>query len=339
MVQTEKKIAILHRYPKDQIRETNASFPYIVREGVDVLTFKKFDRLHNAAKIIKSIAWIFYAPLLVIFRGYDVIYCDDSFPFYPALVKLASPGSKVVKRMGDFHLMYYVTGILYHFFHFFEVIEWRMVDEIIAISKVMQDRIVSEIYTSEPVKKPKVWVALDPVDPVNFPIYRKEDHGTVMFHGLLTRNKNVDVLLAAAERLPHILFTIVGDGPDRERLENIAPHNVRFTGWVPFHKIVRILNTCSVGVALRSDNPGNDYVVTSPFLQYSILEKPCLVTKRKVYGDYAWQFTGVEDLIHGINALMANKSEGPKMREYVLKYHNAKDIGEQIWNLLLQFAS
>ena len=103
-----KKIAILHRFPKDQIRETNAAFPFIAREGVDVLTFKKFERLHNVKKILKSIAWIFYSPLLVFGKSYSVIYCDDSFPFYSALVKLASPGSKVVKRMGDFHLMYYV---------------------------------------------------------------------------------------------------------------------------------------------------------------------------------------------------------------------------------------
>ena len=332
MVQAKKKIAILHRYPKDQIRETNAAFPYIAREGVDVLTFKTFERLHNVKKILKSLFFILYAPMLVIGRGYDVIYCDDSFPFYPALVKLVSPGSKVVKRMGDFHLMYYFTGPLYWFLHFFEVLEWRMVDGIIAISKAMADQIFEESGRC-------AFVALDPVDPDNFPIYQKEDHGTVMFHGLLTRNKNVDVLLAAAEMLPKILFTVVGDGPDRERLEKLAPNNVRFTGWIPFHKIVRILNTCSVGVALRSDNPGNDYVVTSPFLQYSILAKPCLVTKRKVYGDYPWQFTGVNDLVKGINALMANKTEGKRMREYVLKYHNAKEIGDQIWCLLLQFAS
>jgi glycosyltransferase involved in cell wall biosynthesis len=346
-----KKIAILHRYPKDQIRETNAAFPHILERAqwdeikkasvpggvgridpVDVLTFKKFNRLHNAHKIAKSIAWIFYAPLLVFGRGYSVIYCDDSFPFYAALVKLASPGSKVIKRMGDFHLMYYCTGPLYWFFHFFEWLEWEIVDKIFAISKVMQDKIVSEIRTWD---KPKVYAILDPVDPNNFPICRKEDHGTVMFHGLLTRNKNVDVLLAAAERLPKILFVIVGDGPDRERLEDLAPSNVRFTGWVPFHKIVSILNTCSVGVALRSDNPGNDYVVTSPFLQYSILAKPCLVTRRRVYGDYPWQFTGVEDLVKGIKELMSRPEEGKKMREYVLKYHNAKEIGTQIYNILI----
>lgn len=330
LVQAQKKIAILHRFPKDQIKETNAAFPYFGE--ADVLTFKKFERLHNAYKIAKSIAWIFFAPFLVLGRGYSVIYCDDSFPFYPAFVKLASPKSKVIKRMGDFHLMYYVTGFWYHLIHWFEVLEWKLVDGIISISKPMAEHIEKE-------SGKKCYVALDPVDPNDFPIERKDDHKTVMFHGLLTKNKNADVLLEAARKLPHILFVIVGDGPDRERLEKIAPHNVRFTGWVPFKRIVHILNTCSVGVALRSDNPGNDYVVTSPFLQYSILAKPCLVTKRQVYGDYPWQFTTADDLVHGINELMARSEEGKKMREYVLEHHSAQLIGDQIWTLLSRFAS
>ena len=332
MVEAKKKIAILHRYPKEHIRETNASFPYLVRDEVDVLTFKKFERLHDVKKIIKSIGWILYAPWLVLGRGYSVIYCDDSFPFYSALVKLASPRSKVIKRMGDFHLMYYFTGIWYHLIHWLEVLEWKMMDGIVAISLPMAKHIQDA--TGKPVE-----IVLDPVDPLDFPIYHGEPHQTVMFHGLLTRNKNVDILLAAAERMPNILFKVVGDGPDRERLEDLAPANVQFTGWIPFHKIVQILNTCSVGVALRSDNPGNDYVVTSPFLQYSILAKPCLVTKRQVYGDYPWQFTGVEDLIHGINELMSRPEEGKKMREYVLEHHSAAKIGEQLWNLLCQYAS
>src|SRR3989304_2626933 len=98
----EKKIALLHRYPADRIKETNAAFPYLAEKGIDVLTFKSFNRTSKWRKFFKSLAWVFYAPLLVWGKGYDVIYCDDSYPFYPALVKLVSPHSKVVLRIGDF---------------------------------------------------------------------------------------------------------------------------------------------------------------------------------------------------------------------------------------------
>ena len=332
MVQTKKKIALLHRYPVDRIRETNSAFPYLKAKSIDVLTFKNFNRLSSLSKFWKSLAWIFYAPMLVVGKGYDVLYLDDSFPFYPILVKLASPRSRVVIRLGDLHLMYNYSGIAYKFLHFFEKIGWLMADEIIAISDVMADYIEKEIG-----RRPEV--VFDPVDKEDFPMWDIRNDGTVMFHGTLTKNKNVDVLLDAARRLPNVDFVILGDGPDLKRLISIAPKNVHFQGWVPFKDVYAHIRYCSIGVALRSDNPGNDYVVTSPFLQYGIMAKPCLVTRRKVFGDYKWQFSGVDELVEKIQILLDMDShweEGERLKDFILKNHEAKKIAEQIWQILIQ---
>ena len=328
MVEAKKKIALLHRYPTDQIKPTNAAFPYLADKGIDVLTFKKFNRLSNFKKFWKSIFWIFYAPYLAGFewKRYDVIYCDDSYPFYTAFVKMVSPRSKVVIRIGDFHLMYYYKGLAYKILHFFEKIAWKMADEIIAISEPMADYIENEIG-----RRPKV--VLDPVDPSDFES-KPYFGGLVMFHGVLTKNKNIDILLDAAGLMPEIIFNIVGDGPDMKRLQKIAPKNVFFQGWVPFRHIHHYIASCSVGVALRSDNPGNEYVVTSPFLQYGIMGKPCLVTRRKVFGDYEWQFSSVEEMVEKIKFLLKCPEEGFKLREFILKNHEAKKIGSEIWSLL-----
>ena len=253
-------------------------------------------------------------------KGYDTIFCDDSFPFYPALVKLVSPNSKVVIRIGDFHLMYYYSGLVYQILHWFEIISWYMADKILAISQAMALEIRRDIGGD------KVAVILDPVDPKDFPITEHLDFGYVMFHGVLTKNKNVDVLLEAARRLPDVTFMIVGDGPDKKRLESLAPHNAHFTGWVPFEKVKDYIQGCAVGVALRSDNPGNDYVVTSPFLQYGVMGKPCIVTCRQVYGDYEWQFYPDDNfsLANMIMLLLKDcPGEGEKLRKYVLENHDA----------------
>lgn len=341
----QKKIALLHRYPKDRIKETNAAFPYIVKsrytasikylEGsaiyfgslVDVLTFKTFDRLNSFKKFWKSLAWIFYAPMLVIGKGYEVIYCDDSYPFYPILVKLVSPRSKVIIRIGDFHLMYYYSGVAYRILHFFEKLGWLCADRIVAISDAMADEIRKEI--NRPVS-----VVLDPVDPKDFEIKNQNPEGSVMFHGLLTKNKNVDILLEAARRLPAVDFVVVGDGPDLKRLQKMAPKNVFFDGWTPFKDMPRKIASCSVGVALRSDNPGNEYVVTSPYLQYGVMGKPCLVTRRKVFGDYPWQFSTVDEMVRLISILMKHKEAGKILQGEILKNHDAEKIGEEIWSLL-----
>lgn len=328
MVQARKKVALLHRYPADQIPQTNAAYTYL-KDRVDTLTYKDFDRLSDKKKFFKSLLWIFYAPLLVIGKGYDVIYCDDSFPFYPALVKLVCPKSKVVIRLGDFHLMYYTSGWVYRALHFFEVLTWRVVDIIIAISPYMVPVIATETE--------KLVVSIrDSVDPLNFlPANTLKPEGqVVMFHGLLTRNKNVDILLEAARRLPNVWFRIVGDGPDKKRLEDLAPYNVYFVGWKPFNWMASQINRCSIGVALRSDNPGNEYVVTSPFLQYGMMGKPCIVSRRRVFGDYQWQFRTVEDLVVQIVALLSRPEEGEKLKKFVMEHHDARKIAEEIWSLL-----
>src|SRR3990167_1709534 len=324
----QKKIALLHRHPKDRIKETNAAFSYLASKGVDVLTYKTFDRLNGFQKCVKDLMWIFYAPLLVVFRGYDVIYCDDSFPIYPALVKLVSPKSKVVLRIGDLHLMYYFSGRVYELLHWFEKIAWRMADEIIAISEPMAEFICYE-------SKRDVGFVLDPVDPKYFQCEGAKVEKLVMFHGYLTANKRVDLLIRAAMQLPDVDFVVIGDGPDKKRLMSIAPKNVFFKGWVPFKSIPRHIAACSIGVALRSDNPGNDYVVTSPFLQYGIMGKPCLVTKRKVFGDYLWQFSTVDQMVKMIKYLLNHPEEGEKLKEYVLENHAAEKIAGEIWEILL----
>lgn len=324
----QKKIALLHRYPAEQIKETNAAFPYLKAKGIDVLTFKKFNRVSKYSKFWKGIFWIFYAPMLVVGRGYDVIYCDDSFPFYPIFVKLFSQKSKVIIRIGDLHLMYYYHGLAFKFLHFFEKLTWLIVDGILPISQAMADYISNEVTVKN------MTVVLDPVDESDFPIKDNHDGGYVMFHGVLTRNKNLDVLLQAAERLPDIDFLIVGVGSDLKRLERLAPCNVFFSGWVSFKEIYKKIGACSIGVAMRSSNPGNEYVVTSPFIQYGIMGKPCLVTRRKVFGDYPWQFSDVDDLVNGIQNLIGMPEEGAKLREVILNKHQAKKISEEIWSQL-----
>jgi glycosyltransferase involved in cell wall biosynthesis len=235
--------------------------------------------------------------------------------------------------------MYYTSGVAYNILHYFEKLTWSKVDGIIAISYVMREYIEKEmgwrprhrLWESE-----KVHVVPDPVDPIDFPrTSAGHDRPTVMFHGLLTRNKNVDILLDAARRLPSVAFDILGDGPELERLEYEAPNNVHFYGWIPHHWIHEHLNRCNVGVALRSDNPGNQYVVTSPFLQYSVLGKPCLVTRRTVFGDYPWQFDTLDEFVEKLEYLLKHPEEGAKMREYILETHDARKISDKIWGLLV----
>lgn len=335
------KIALLHRYPQHMIPETNAAFPYL-KDKMDVLTFKKFDRLSKWKKFFKSLLWIFYAPMLVWRKGYDIIYIDDSYPFVPITVRLACPNSKIVLRLGDLHLMYYYNGLVYELLNFFEKIGWQLSDKILCISEPMRDYVSHEIRRGvdcvpDPVQeKGAYFLGGHSTSPESLkPFYKKK----VMFHGVLTQNKNVDILIHAARKLPQYEFIIMGGGPEFNRLRKIAPVNVELDGWVDNQWINSRLNNCDIGVALRSDNPGNEYVVTSPFLQYGNMRKVCLVTRRKVFGDYKWQFSTVDELVEKISYLMENDAErldeGEKLKKYITENHDAKKIAESIYHYLI----
>ena len=62
------------------------------------------------------------------------------------------------------------------------------------------------------------------------------DRGQVVFVGRLAPEKGVDVLVRAAALVPELPVRIVGDGPERARVERLAGElgttNVRFLGWL-----------------------------------------------------------------------------------------------------------
>ena len=56
----------------------------------------------------------------------------------------------------------------------------------------------------------------------------------VLFAGRLAPEKNVDDVIAAARQMPHVQFSIAGDGPLRRKLERLSSNltNVQFWGWL-----------------------------------------------------------------------------------------------------------
>ncbi len=327
------KIAVLHRYPEKDIKQTNASFPYFIEalrkeHTVDFITFKTFNRFKN--KLLKSLIWIFYGPMRIWRHHYDLIYCDDSFPFYAGLVKILSPKSKVIKRLGDFQLMYYFSGFMFDVFHLLEKIEWRMVNKLILISEAMRDYMFEEDLG--------LWgkslVVNDPIELEDFK-YNPDQIKCydVMFHGTLDFHKGIESILEAAWDLHELSFCILGDGVNRWELELLAPKNVHFIGWQDFRRVPFYLSLAKVGIAMRSNNRGNQYVITQAFLQYAAVGIPVLVSKRKTFEDYEWSFKGGE-LVEYIKTLIKSEdlrtAVSLKNRKLVEEKHDARKIGKQL---------
>jgi glycosyltransferase involved in cell wall biosynthesis len=81
--------------------------------------------------------------------------------------------------------------------------------------------------------------------------YRDDGHGDfVLSVGRLDRSKRIDLLVEAAAAQPSLRVVIAGDGPDRERLAQLAASRdvagrVRFAGRVPAQELADLYASCA----------------------------------------------------------------------------------------------
>lgn len=57
-------------------------------------------------------------------------------------------------------------------------------------------------------------------------------------------------IVEIARRRPHLRFRMVGDGPPRAQLEQGAPPNVEFAGWVDYSRLEEEYAKCNAGIVL-----------------------------------------------------------------------------------------
>ena len=110
---------------------------------------------------------------------------------------------------------------------------WERVDEFIALtefgrSKFMEGGLPGERISVKPNTLAPDWDT--------GPDTGSERSG-VLFVGRLSPEKGIDVLLGAWRSLPDVPLTILGDGPERTRLEAAAPPNVVFKGAVSHDRV------------------------------------------------------------------------------------------------------
>src|SRR5207248_2127679 len=101
----------------------------------------------------------------------------------------------------------------------------QRVDHFIANSAAVAERIRRHYQRDATVIYP-------PVDVDYFAAPHRQPKDFYLFVGQLVAYKRADLAIAAFARLGRPLM-IVGDGPQRRRLESAAPRNIRFVGWTP----------------------------------------------------------------------------------------------------------
>jgi colanic acid biosynthesis glycosyl transferase WcaI len=133
-----------------------------------------------------------------------------------------------------------------------ERVSYRLADAVTALSDDLASNVAAKL---PPRKRGKVRMIPNFVDTTSIEpgdrmtAYRKEldigDEPVVLYAGNIGFSQSLDLVVAAAERLPHVTFLVNGDGSQRAELEQRAEGlpNVRFGRYVPPERLGELLAT------------------------------------------------------------------------------------------------
>lgn len=309
-----QKILVLHRYPPYEVTGTNASYLEFLKKlasefNVYCLSYKssskvqdpsingveffklpyKFNRSNNFDKTIKTYLWIVLVPFYIRKLNrklhLDLIYCDDSVPYYGFLTKIINPKIKVVIRLGDLQTGYMWADRNLFIFRLALIIEslmWKKVDGLVAISESFKKFLVRQGINENKIKVVKESINLEKNAQ---DISLVKDSGKIMFHGALVKCKGLETLLKAwkifSEKHPNTKLIIAGGGPQEATLRHMANklklNNVDFKGWYDHQDLEILMREVQMAIVMRSPNMANNFVVTTCLLENWAYKKPVIV--------------------------------------------------------------
>ncbi len=393
------KICIVHRYPLHLIPSTNPSFHLflyrLIKKGHDVhlVTFKNkpqhpftgkiiihdnfmnLERKNSFEMLFKSLFFVFWSPIKVFLLnaryGFDIIYCDDSFPLYEIFIKLLTR-KKVLIRRGDLMCAYLLEkyGILgkliFNILFAIEKFTWKRADSISVITESFK-----RFMEKYGVEAKKIRVIEDGID---FDLLSKETDSitniktrlgingrfVAMFHGVMMGIKGIEVFIRAIPSVisiyPDARFVLVGEGEEREALQNLTAslgikEYVIFTGWVDYERIAAYIKSCDVGITMRKDTLANRLIVTTALLQYWACGKPVIAPGLSAIEDivkdgengFIFDPGSAEDLSKKLILSIKSKDQlsymGDQGRKLALSRYNTSNIADKMADFIEKEAS
>jgi glycosyltransferase involved in cell wall biosynthesis len=258
----------------------------------------RVDRTNQSDKILKGILWLLCLPWVGIYcrmLGIRAVYIDETVPLTAAIARLCF-GRRVAITIADFFTDIYLSGnaparTLARVIRCIDMASWRRLPLIITRAKHTRTFLAERGFDPE-----RIVPIYDPVDaslyhPGNRAAARarfgyRDDEIVLVHHGILHPNKGNDriirALAAARNRLPHVRYLLVGNGPDFGRLEALVrelnmQEIVRMTGWLPKPEDVNVaLNAGDIGLVMRVGHESDDFHMTGALVHNMAVGLPIL---------------------------------------------------------------
>jgi glycosyltransferase involved in cell wall biosynthesis len=294
------------------LRSPDAASASYTLEGVNVETMaigkKRGSRMRYALEYGLFFAWTSFKLLLAMRRqryaAVDVNTLPDFLVFAAAPAKWM--GAKIILDMHEitpeFYMSKYATGrdaLAIRALTLVERMSFRFADRVITINEPIQDLLVARGLARE--KSVVIMNAVDEemfagdgagVAPAQPPA---ESRPVMMYHGTLTRIYGLDVAIRAfalvKDQMPDAEFWIVGGGPERKSLEDLAGKlglttQVRFIGSVKPNAIPGWLRQCRVGVLATRQDVFLDLSFSNKLSEYIVMGKAAIVARLKTIRHY-----------------------------------------------------
>lgn len=386
------KICVVHRYPINLIKGTNPSLPHFLNKLVDrgheahLVTYKNdteclakekiyfseinitFKRKNFIGSFVKSLLFIFIAPIKVLFldkmNDFDLIYCDDSLPLYDLFIKFLVKKPVFIRR-GDLMCAYIqnkfnvFTQALFRVVFLIEKYTWKSVDGISVITEEFKRYILKHGINASKVSIIEDSIEFEDFQDCNDSFikekYNISDEFVIMFHGILSKIKDLDTLLHSIPLVVRdyekIKLFVVGDGEELNRLKKSVidlkiGKYVIFPGWVKYSDIKYYLSLCNVGIPIRKSTLANNYIITTALLQYWVSAKPVIAPKLKAIEQIVREDTNgflfspgdSKDLAFKIIKAIKNRDSleqiGKNGRNFAMGKYNADIIATKMCNFM-----
>ncbi len=241
------------------------------------------DRSSNLDKWIKTVLWLLWFPWIGVrtrLLGIRLVYIDETVPVTAWLARFFFRGD-VAQTVADDFVAIYLSRPRMRWLG--SAIGW--------IDRIAQRRLSLIFTRSKRARRHLIEQGMAAslvhavYDPCDFSIFHKDDsvvarkqfglelrHCILVNHGVLHPNKGNSRILEALsdlrDRYPEFRYLLVGDGPERTRLENLSQRlrledHVIFTGWLPDLQDVNMaLNAADIGLVMRVGQPSDHFHIT-----------------------------------------------------------------------------
>ncbi len=267
-------------------------------------------RTASRDKVWKTMLWVALLPWVAWhsrWLGIRAVYIDETVPLTAPLARLFF-GRRVAFTVADFFPEIYwghksALRPLVRLIRALDFAAWRRLPVLFTRAGATKTYLVANGVPAE-----RIYPVYDPCD---FAIYHPETRETarrqfgyspnevvVVHHGILHPNKGNDrilrVLARARQQAPELRFLLVGDGPERLRLEKLAQelgvaNAVQFTGWLPRMQDVNMaLNAGDIGMVMRVGMQADDFHMTGALVHNMACGLPILTAR----------LGGVAEIIH-----------------------------------------